>query len=147
MVAKHHTEKVVCYVTHQDRLLVFTHLDVPLTVAGVQVPAGTIEPGETPRQAALREVREETGLTDLIVEDVLATDHLDVPPVRTGSWSERPRQGDWSSKNRKQRKDRPSSVGSSSAGVSGEGGGSVMLRICSPAPMNELTTSCRGRCQ
>ncbi len=82
MVAKHHTEKVVCYVTHQGRLLVFTHMDVPLTVAGVQVPAGTIEPGETPRQAALREVWEETGLTDLIVEDVLATDHLDVSPMR-----------------------------------------------------------------
>lgn len=81
-MVKHQTEKVVCYVTHQDRLLVFTHLDVPLTVAGVQVPAGTIEPGETPDQDAMREVREEAGLTDLIVDGVLQTDHLDVSPMR-----------------------------------------------------------------
>lgn len=31
--------------------------------AGIQLPAGTIEPGEEPEAAALREAREETGLT------------------------------------------------------------------------------------
>ena len=34
---------------------------------GTQVPAGTIEPGETPEQAVLRECAEETGLTGFAV--------------------------------------------------------------------------------
>ncbi|MBU1880260.1 MAG: NUDIX domain-containing protein, partial [Chloroflexi bacterium] len=38
-------------------LLLFQH-----PYAGVQVPAGTVEDGETPAQAALREAAEETGL-------------------------------------------------------------------------------------
>jgi 8-oxo-dGTP pyrophosphatase MutT (NUDIX family) len=42
-------------------LLVFDHVDFP--EAGTQVPAGGLEPGETPVAAALREVAEETGLT------------------------------------------------------------------------------------
>jgi 8-oxo-dGTP pyrophosphatase MutT (NUDIX family) len=39
-------------------LLLFQHPH-----AGIQVPAGTIEPGEEPQAAALREAAEETGLT------------------------------------------------------------------------------------
>lgn len=57
--------KVVAYVTHHRRLLVFTHRDFP--EAGVQVPAGTVEPGEAPEAAVLREAREETGLSDLVL--------------------------------------------------------------------------------
>ncbi len=64
---KTHTQKVVCYVVHDDHLLVFTHDDVPLQLAGVQVPAGSIEPGEGPEHAAVREVFEETGLTASVV--------------------------------------------------------------------------------
>ncbi len=55
--------KAFAYITHKCRLLVFRHVDVP--EAGVQVPAGTIEPGESPAQAMMREAREETGLADL----------------------------------------------------------------------------------
>ena len=40
--------------------MVFTHRDFP--EAGVQVPAGTVEEGETLDAAVLREVTEETGL-------------------------------------------------------------------------------------
>jgi 8-oxo-dGTP pyrophosphatase MutT (NUDIX family) len=40
---------------------VFVHRDVALTVTGVQVPAGTVRPGEDPVDAVLRETREETG--------------------------------------------------------------------------------------
>jgi 8-oxo-dGTP pyrophosphatase MutT (NUDIX family) len=53
-------EKVIIYITRGERLLVFTHPDFP--EAGLQVPAGTIEPGETPADAARREASEETGL-------------------------------------------------------------------------------------
>lgn len=53
-------KKVIAYVTRGDELLVFTHRDFPK--AGVQVPAGTVESGESLDAAVLREVYEETGL-------------------------------------------------------------------------------------
>ena len=54
-------QKVVAYVVASDQLLVFVHPLHPQV--GVQVPAGTIEPGESPLAAVLREAHEETGLT------------------------------------------------------------------------------------
>jgi 8-oxo-dGTP pyrophosphatase MutT (NUDIX family) len=54
-------EKVVCYVVHDNHLLVFTHDNQPMTVTGVQVPAGSIAPWESPVEAAIRELFEETG--------------------------------------------------------------------------------------
>lgn len=56
-------QKVFAYITSGDRLLVFSHPSEP--EAGIQVPAGTIEPGEEPAAAVLREAWEETGLTSL----------------------------------------------------------------------------------
>ena len=53
-------KKVIAYITRGDELLVFTHRDYP--EAGMQVPAGTVEAGETCDAAVLREVHEETGL-------------------------------------------------------------------------------------
>jgi 8-oxo-dGTP pyrophosphatase MutT (NUDIX family) len=50
-------------------LLVFRH-----PIAGVQVPKGTVEPGEDLAAAALRELHEESGLT------------LDCVPVPVGQW-------------------------------------------------------------
>jgi 8-oxo-dGTP pyrophosphatase MutT (NUDIX family) len=56
--------KVTAFVTRESErgreLLVFRHPS-----AGVQLPAGTVEPGETPEEAVLRELSEETGLTDV----------------------------------------------------------------------------------
>lgn len=56
-------ERAVCHVTRPGppctELLVFDH--VPGNGAGVQVPAGGLESGETPVEAARRECREETG--------------------------------------------------------------------------------------
>jgi len=70
--------KVVAYVTRQQdgrqRLLVFTHRDYP--EAGVQVPAGTVEPGEAVEAALVREIREETGLTELHLKGKLAERYL-----------------------------------------------------------------------
>lgn len=73
--------KVVCYVVREGRLLVFTHLDHPMEVAGVQVPAGTVEPGETPAEAAIRETREETGVEAVILRE-LGTATYDLAPAR-----------------------------------------------------------------
>ncbi len=56
------TRKVYAYITHAGRLLVFRHVDYP--EAGIQVPGGTVETGESFEAALRREVREETGLGD-----------------------------------------------------------------------------------
>jgi len=42
--------------------LVFEHVHAPQ--AGIQVPGGTLHPGERPSEAVLRKAREETELTD-----------------------------------------------------------------------------------
>lgn len=55
------SRKAIGYIVHDRELLVFTQ---PLSPeAGLQVPAGTIRDGETPADAVLREVSEETGLS------------------------------------------------------------------------------------
>jgi len=68
--------KVVIYITHQDKLLVFRHTQFP--EAGIQVPAGTIEVGESIDHAAIREAEEETGLTDLMLVGYLGEELLDL---------------------------------------------------------------------
>lgn len=80
-MTKRHTQKVICYVVQHDHLLVITHLDVPMEVTGVQVPAGTIEPGETPEVAAVREVWEETGSRASVVRK-LGEAEYDLSPAR-----------------------------------------------------------------
>ena len=69
--------KVLAYVTRGDDLLVFRHRDYP--EAGLQVPAGTIEEGEDPEQAVLRELREESGLTDVRMVGLLGRYMYDAP--------------------------------------------------------------------
>ena len=55
-------QRAVCYVTRgSDQVLVFEH-DEAANDSGVQLPAGGLERGETPAQAAAREAFEETGL-------------------------------------------------------------------------------------
>lgn len=53
-------EKVLCFVVRADQLLVFEHEG--MADAGVQVPAGGVEVGESPDQTAIRELFEESGL-------------------------------------------------------------------------------------
>ncbi|GAB3555570.1 hypothetical protein GCM10027404_32750 [Arthrobacter tumbae] len=74
-------EKAVCYVLHNNHLLVFTHNNVPLTVTGVQVPAGSIKPGESPERAAVRELHEETDRPGQILSSV-GVQRYDLRPTR-----------------------------------------------------------------
>jgi len=71
-------EKAFAYITNGARLLVFEHVDFP--AAGLQVPAGTIRPGEAPEAAALREATEETGLPRFSNVRFLATARFDARP-------------------------------------------------------------------
>lgn len=70
-------QKVYAYITCRDHLLVFDHHDFP--EAGTQVPGGTLEPGETPAQGALREAAEETHLHGLELLCFLGSVHW-IPP-------------------------------------------------------------------
>jgi 8-oxo-dGTP pyrophosphatase MutT (NUDIX family) len=70
--------KAFAYVTSGPRLLLFTHPEHP--DAGIQVPAGTMAPGEVPAAAALREAREETGLTALRLGRWIGRDLFDARP-------------------------------------------------------------------
>ena len=73
-------EKAYAYVTRFVEepcdLLVFSHRNRD---AGVQVPKGTVEPGEEPREAVVREIREESGLTELHRIEYLVTDTWEHP--------------------------------------------------------------------
>ena len=68
--------RAYAYITNGSRLLLFTQPGAP--EAGIQAPAGTIEAGETPEDAVMREGREETGLTQLRLERFLAQDTRDM---------------------------------------------------------------------
>lgn len=68
-------EKVVAYITKGTNLLVFRHVH---SDAGIQVPAGTLEPCETAEDGALREAKEETGLSHLAMRRFLGAREYDM---------------------------------------------------------------------
>ena len=71
--------KVVCFITRssegQEHLLLLRH-----PYAGNQIPAGTVEEGESFEAGALREAREETGLAALSVVGELKVEREELPP-------------------------------------------------------------------
>jgi 8-oxo-dGTP pyrophosphatase MutT (NUDIX family) len=73
-------KKVIAYVTKGDDLLVFEHRDFP--EAGLQVPAGSLKEGETPEEAVLREVIEETGLEQVRIVRFLGRYSYDMATYR-----------------------------------------------------------------
>ncbi|WP_214109241.1 NUDIX hydrolase [Acrocarpospora catenulata] len=75
-------DKALCYIVQDGQLLVFRHLDYSYEEVGIQVPAGTVNPGEDPASAALREAQEETGLTQLTIVRKLGTVDYDITPYR-----------------------------------------------------------------
>lgn len=71
-------EKVTVFITRPapdgHHLLLFEHPN-----AGIQIPAGTVEFGETPEAAAVREAAEETGLTALTLRRTLGVTTESLP--------------------------------------------------------------------
>ena len=68
-------EKVTCFIQNKKgRLALFKH-----PYGGIQIPAGTVEPGESAEEAALREAREETGLKQLQVIKLLGVEDIQLP--------------------------------------------------------------------
>ncbi len=66
--------KVFAYIQEEGRLLVFRHTHFP--EAGIQVPGGSVEPGEPLEAAAVREAEEETGLRRLRIVEYLGSDEM-----------------------------------------------------------------------
>ena len=74
-------QKVVAYIVRDGRIIVFRHGDdESLDESGILMPAGTIEPGELPADAALREAYEETGLSGLRLVRYLGAAEYDMRP-------------------------------------------------------------------
>ncbi len=75
-------EKAFGYITrtHEDQLQVLVFEQNSVGGAGIQVPKGTVEEGgETPLDAVKREMLEETGLTTLVVQALIAQDYFNHP--------------------------------------------------------------------
>ena len=67
---ENHADGVVIFAADdQDRIVLIRQYRYPVGRFVYELPAGLVEPGEDPRQAAIRELFEETGLTLTPVED------------------------------------------------------------------------------
>lgn len=68
-------ERAVCVCFDGPRVLLMRRLKEGRRYT--VLPGGGIEPGETPAQAAVRELAEETGLVATVTDDLVTVDHDD----------------------------------------------------------------------
>ena len=75
----------IMLLNRDGRVFVGRRVDMPAGLAAWQMPQGGIDPGETPRQAALRELKEEVG-TDRaeILAEAAGWLHYDLPAEIAG---------------------------------------------------------------
>lgn len=81
----------VLLINREGRVFVGRRIDMPAGMAAWQMPQGGIDPGETPREAALRELKEEVG-TDRaeILGETQGWLHYDLPAdLANNSWDGR----------------------------------------------------------
>ena len=76
-------QKVIVYCVKDGKLLVFRHVDFSYEEVGIQVPAGSIRDDETEQEAALRELKEETGRDNFEIISALGTAAYDMTPYRS----------------------------------------------------------------
>lgn len=79
--------KVTAMITRGSELLVFRKPEHPGT--GTQVPAGTVEPGEPPEVAVVREAIEETGLKGFTLLGLLDHRLIDARPYGRNEFHDR----------------------------------------------------------
>jgi len=70
----------IMLLNREGEIFIGRRIDMPAGSAGWQMPQGGIDPGETPRQAALRELKEEVGSdrADILAETA-GWHHYDLP--------------------------------------------------------------------
>jgi putative (di)nucleoside polyphosphate hydrolase len=57
----------IMLLNREAKIFVGRRIDMPAGLAAWQMPQGGIDPGETPREAALRELKEETGTDKALI--------------------------------------------------------------------------------
>ena len=75
----------IMLLNREGNVFIGRRIDMPAGLAAWQMPQGGIDPGETPRQAALRELKEEVGTDKAeILAESAVWHHYDLPPEIAG---------------------------------------------------------------
>jgi putative (di)nucleoside polyphosphate hydrolase len=75
----------IMLINREGNVFVGRRIDMPAGLAAWQMPQGGIDPGETPREAAIRELKEETGTDKAqILCESQGWRHYDVPAKIAG---------------------------------------------------------------
>jgi putative (di)nucleoside polyphosphate hydrolase len=75
----------IMLLNREGNVFVGRRIDMPAGLAAWQMPQGGIDPGETPREAAIRELKEETGIDKAeILGESRGWLHYDVPTEIAG---------------------------------------------------------------